>query len=257
MVEHKCSKCLKVFDRKSSYDNHLNRKTSCVKSESAKFDKLKKVIDENNELKKTTEKILQENKELKEISKEILKEIESLKQSNKITNSKFISGDDKSKNLFITINQFGKENNDFIDVQKGKNILHKGYMAVPEFIRTLHFDENHPENHNMYISNARDNKVLVYDGENWNLELTNDVLQDLKDKGIDFIQARYSDLDKNIKKDKQAIDKIDRFLDSFNNDHEDKIKTLDKDIMLVLYNNKHIPKQTKANNSKLKNKCAL
>ena len=28
----KCPKCSKIFNRKLHYDNHINRKTSCVKS---------------------------------------------------------------------------------------------------------------------------------------------------------------------------------------------------------------------------------
>lgn len=47
------------------------------------------------------------------------------------------------------------------------------------------------------------------------------------------------------KKDAMIISKIDRFLSSFNDGEKDKMDELDKDIMLVLYNNRKISEKTK------------
>lgn len=262
MTKYVCGNCEKIFHQKSNYDSHMNRKYPCKKKDST-----------NEEINKTEELTQDKFDLLIKKLEEIQKDCEDLKKDNEnfkneiihlksITNgkniqgddkSKNIQGDDKSKNLYITINQFGKENEDFIDLATAKKILNKGYEAVPELIKTLHFDENRQENHNVYMPNWRDNNVLVYDGANWNLQNRNTILDDLKNKGVDFIQTKYDDLNKNDKNDMQIITKIDRFLNSYNTDQKDQMDTLNKDIMFVLYNNKHIPEKTRNQNKKIVN----
>ena len=46
-----------------------------------------------------------------------------------------------------------------------KTIFHKGFKSVENLTKSLHFDKNRPENHNIYISNIKDNYVMMYDGD--------------------------------------------------------------------------------------------
>ena len=148
-------------------------------------------------------------------------------------------------------NAFGKENVDFIDNAMSKKILDKGYMVLPEYIKTVNFNESKPENHNVYIPNWRDKtRVLVYNGDTWNLQQTSSIIDDIKNKGMDFIESKYDDLDKI--KDKKKIDKLDRFLESYNTEEKTKIDILDEDLRLVLYNNRKIPEKTRKKQDKTK-----
>ena len=61
----------------------------------------------------------------------------------------------------------------------------------------------------------------------------------------DFIEKKYNELDKNNKHDAIIIKKMDRFLESYNDNEEEKIDTLNKNLMLLLYNNRKIPEQTR------------
>lgn len=67
MVKYNCDKCGREFDRKSTYDFHINRKFSCVKNESNKtvitYTELK---EEYNKLQSKFIVIENENKILKE-----------------------------------------------------------------------------------------------------------------------------------------------------------------------------------------------
>ena len=281
MVEYTCKKCNRIFTRKSTYEDHLNKKNPCkIKKighgNDMKYELLMKKIEEiinsntqllkdefkkeNDELKRNLEK---ENNELKEEfkkEKEELKielqkenkglkdEIKKLKQimNKTIVNGTNIGRDDNSKNIYVTINQFGKESNKHLDDVAVKKILNKGFLSIPEYIKNLHFDKKVPENHNVYLPNWRDkSKILVYNGEEWNLEDKDDIIDDLKIKGIDFIEKKYNELDKNNKHDALLIKKMDRFLESYNDDEEEKIDTLNKNIMLLLYNNRKIPEKTR------------
>ena len=258
MVEHNCNSCGKVFNKKSSYMNHINKKIPCNKSiehtSDGKYEllmkKIEEIINENTlllkeEFKKEKEELkielLNENKGLKD-------EIKKLKQimNKTIVNGTNIGRDDNSKNIYVTINQFGKESNKHLDDVAVKKILNKGFLSIPEYIKNLHFDKKVPENHNVYLPNWRDkSKILVYNGEEWNLEDKDDIVDDLKLKGIDFIEKKYNELDKNNKHDALLIKKMDRFLESYNDDEEEKIDSLNKNIMLLLYNNRKIPEKTR------------
>lgn len=46
MVEHVCEKCNKSFNKKSTYINHLKRKTSCVAYEIKELNELKVLVNE-------------------------------------------------------------------------------------------------------------------------------------------------------------------------------------------------------------------
>lgn len=66
--------------------------------------------------------------------------------------------------------------------------MDKGFQSIPEFVKLVHFNKNKPQNHNILMPNWRDkNKILAFDGENWNLSEKDAILEDLKCKGIDFI----------------------------------------------------------------------
>lgn len=240
MPEYKCPNCKKVFGKKNHLDNHLKRKKPCEKVDNTVLNKYELLIKKIEELQEDNKKLREEISEIKTIAKKSTKTVVS-------GNGKLIEGDDKSKNLIvININKFGEENQKMFTPAITKKILDRGYMSIPEFVKTLHYDKNVPENHNIYIPNWRDkNNALAYDGETWNLKDKNDILDDLKDKGITFIQKKYNDLDKNNKKDAIIIAKIDRFMSSFNDGEKDKMDELDKDIMLVLYNNRKITEKTK------------
>ena len=268
MVKYICPTCHKVFPQKSQYDCHMNRKYPCeptvvVVQEDTKYDLLIKKIEE---LEKNAKELQFKNKELEKDSKiikelqvknkEFEKEIKKLKKDNaKIINNNTTNNtlNNTMVNVTFSPKAFGTENIDFLEDDDviSRKILNRGFQSLPEYIKTLHFDKNKPENHNIYIPNWRDKtRALVYDGKNWNLEQTDSVMTDLKDKGIEFIQRKYDELDKKNSADAKIIEKLGRFLESYNTDEKEKIDILNEDICLVLYNNRDIPSNTRKNSIK-------
>ena len=51
MVEHTCHKCGKIFNKKSTYSNHIKRKTSCVPESNV-------IIDMQNDIKELKNQII-------------------------------------------------------------------------------------------------------------------------------------------------------------------------------------------------------
>lgn len=63
MVEYTCHKCNKIFDRKSNYETHINRKKPCI---------AQKEVDKIQELEKNMETKLQsQQKEIEKLKEEI------------------------------------------------------------------------------------------------------------------------------------------------------------------------------------------
>ena len=61
MVEHKCPKCDKIFDRKSTYVYHMNRKNSCI-SEIKEIEFLKIKLEQQEDKIKELFRLLEINK---------------------------------------------------------------------------------------------------------------------------------------------------------------------------------------------------
>lgn len=269
MPIYTCQNCNKDFKQKSHFEDHMKRKNPCKKTEIVtdetnnkhdlfnKYDLLIKKIEELENINKAFEKKNQEFE--KEINK--LKSV-NMKTNNKInnktiqnSNNNFIKADNNNSNsnnnitnLIVMTKAFGNENLDFIDDKISKKILSRGYQSLPEYIKCVHFNENIPENHNVYLPNWRDqSKSLVYDGNNWNLEQTSLVIDDFKNKGIEFIQEKYNKLCPTDSKDLIIIKKLERFLESYNIGEKDKMDMLNEDIKLVMYNKRKIPENTRKN----------
>jgi hypothetical protein len=242
MVKYICEKCNKEFNHKGSYDKHMNRKKSCIDNNQ------QQQINKNDLLIAKLEEIIKDNQELKKDNKILKKEISKLKKMKMTTNINkgTINKGTINNEYKIIIQSFGDENDGHLNDKQIKKILGKGYYSIPEYVKSIHFDKEKEENHNIYMPNWRDKtKVLVYDGDNWNLEDSATKIDDLKSKGIDFIEKYYDDLDPDDTKDAAALIKIDRLLNSYNNDDKEKMAILHNEISLVLYNNRSVIEKTR------------
>merc|ERR1712196_329054 len=66
-------------------------------------------------------------------------------------------------------------------------------FCVPHMIKKLHFDPNKPENHNIYISNIKNNYVMVYDGDKWNIKNRNDIIDDMIEDKTNILEDKIED----------------------------------------------------------------
>lgn len=277
MLNYICERCLKEFDQKSNYDNHINRKFPCkenphktskhhqnslkienselichyCRKEFSRKDNLMRHIDRYCKVKKENDKkmdilmekliqIEENNKRLEENDKKNKKDIEKLKEEN--FNYKNIINNTQNNigthnNISFKINAYGTEDISQITDNDYKKIFARGMNSTPAFVEKLHFNKNIPENHNIYISNLRDAYVLMFDGQIWRLKDRDDAIQQLYEDKSDILESKFEELIKIL--NEPIIKMFKRFLKIKDND-EKKIKVIKKELKKTLYENRKI-----------------
>lgn len=171
-------------------------------------------------------------------SKNKISELESMiKAPNNVDNA-------TSNCNVVNITAFGYEDLYAIDDKTIKLILKKGYQSILALIKHTHFNEDHPELHNVFISNIKSPYANVFDGQKWILADKDDIVNRLFDNSQCLLLDRFKELfhvlppvtKKKFQRFKMEVDK-------------DTIDGIKHDINLMLYNDRHIPMKTKNRNA--------
>ena len=160
MNVYRCIRCGYNDQYKGNVLKHLNRKKLCE----TKISSATKL--------ECTEFLKKDNTDLGLVI--LIKEIEKLKKSMTL----LTSGDkcanmpgnnntaniDNSVIINIKVNSFGETDYSVLKDKIGLCIK-EGKVDEAKLIELLHFNKEHPENHNIKITNKRENKIKVFNGE--------------------------------------------------------------------------------------------
>ena len=135
-------------------------------------------------------------KEKKKLEKQIIKMMDKVGTINNTTNN---NTNNNTQNI-IVVNNYGKENTDYLTVDKIKALLDRPFDSVQELIKMLHFNSEHPENHNVKITNKKEPYALVWNDPIWELRKKKSVVKDIVDKGYLMIDTTHDSMDESNKK---------------------------------------------------------
>jgi hypothetical protein len=156
-------------------------------------------------------------KEKKKLEKEIGKLIDKV---GNVTNN---------TNNIIVVNNYGKENTDYLTVEKIKKLLNRPYDSVQELIKMLHFNSDHPENHNIKITNKKEPYALVWNDPIWELRKKKSVVKDIVDKGYMMIDTTYDNID-------ETNNKYINFQNNFEDDASNIKDKIEEETEIVIIN---------------------
>ena len=222
-----CEYCLRTYTRKDNLTKHLK---TCKKkkdaemlvvSQSEKIMKMEKEIEELKNLNKTTNNIKNNN----------------IKNNNVTNNSN--NNTNNTINNTININNYGDENLKHLRSKDFASLLGGIYSAVPKLIEKIHFDPNHPENQNIKFTNRKLPYLKVMKDSKWQLVNKKHELLDLIDNKCFMLKEKYYAI---LEKNKYNItethkQKIDEFMDKYNEDDKKIMIDLIERTELMLLNN--------------------
>jgi len=210
-----CEYCLRTYSRKDNLTKHLKKCKIKKEKEKQDSEKDKKI----EELKEIVEKLLTETKGNTNISN-------SNNNSHNTTNN------------IININNYGDEDTKYITSDYIMKLLkNRPAKAIPELIKYTHFNEAHPENHNIKITNKKEPYIKVRKNDKWELQDKDATITDL----IDRQQMHLLDegIEKNIEENCSKTEKnnIERCSDLYNSEDKDYMKRLYSESELIIINN--------------------
>jgi hypothetical protein len=172
---------------------------------------------------------------MKEMVEKLLLEKGNTNITNNMTNSNNTTNNMTNN---IIIHNYGDENTKYITSDYILNLLkYKPAKAIPELIKHTHFNEEHPENQNIKITNKKEPYIKVRKNNKWELQNKEDTITDLIDR--QQIHLLDEDVEKKIEESCSDTEKnnIERCSDLYNNDDKDYMKRLHSESELIIINN--------------------
>jgi uncharacterized C2H2 Zn-finger protein len=217
-IMYECDKCGKIFNHKGTYDKHINRKNSC--------DKQITKGDDKNTCKKCGVIFQHRGSLYNHVKNDACKadkvikiEIQNVETQNIENNTNVqIDGD---FNVDVKVVMFGDENLSYISDDTFKKIIGREFKFFEEFMNHVHFNKDHPENHNIYEASMKDGHVITYNGERWDVELADQILDDLIQQKSDIFEDKYDKIaDKLSQIESKKFNNFNNFIN-----HKDDEKT--------------------------------
>jgi len=203
MVEYECSRCHKIFNHKYRYIEHVNKAKKCKETNNItiknkiKCQKCNKIFSRKDYLnvhmskycKGSTTHSEYKNDDIQQLKNELEIMKDELNKLKKDNHSVINNIHGNQVNTIINLPQvhggitpvaFGKEKTDHITSNEYLELMKHGSNSVSSLVKMIHFDENTPENHNVYIPNINGSYATVFNGNIWSLENKKDII----DKGV-------------------------------------------------------------------------
>ena len=270
MENYVCPRCNYMTNKISHLKNHLNRKFICkpiytdisveeicneynIKFEKKNhFDQLKYDSNKNNKYichycnqKLSTKSNLRRH--IKTCKKNIsclkiqelenkIKNIENnicVNITNNQNNYNYDNSNTYNQTNNIIINNYGSENLSYITPEKMLKLISPPYSSIKKLNSLIHLNDEHPENHNLVITNLNGKYLHVRKNEKWIKCFKKDILPsivlDSYDKLDDFFAEHKDNIPLNL------IKRIEMFQDKF--EENEKIrKKICNDVELLLFN---------------------
>jgi hypothetical protein len=219
-TKYTCQKCGKIFNRRTGYDRHKAKKFECGNKD------IKCAICGREFLHRSS----------------LYRHEKGCGAVTNIVNNQTTVNAPIYNNLNIGIDsmkviKFGNENLSYISDDLYKQILSRGIRSIEQFIEHSHFNRKHPENHNIYIANIKDEYLVLYDGDKWAITKRDEKLEDIIYAKSDFLCEKFKQLSREMSA--RDAKKFENFILM-----RDDAKTMDRiknDLTLQLYNNRKLP----------------
>jgi hypothetical protein len=213
----KCETCDKILSSKQGLDKH---KKKCKKHKSINID--------NKQIYDLLNKQIEEIAELKEQIKGLT--INNTTNSNNNNNITNITNINNTTNLI----SYNNTNDNVLSNKRILKCMAKNANCIPQLIKAVHFNPNHPEHMNILMENCDSKFIKIYNGDKWILLRRDELLNELIDNKHTFLQNIIEEW-KNSGKYEDEIKRYSKYIDAPENElYEIPIK---ENIIIILCDN--------------------
>ena len=178
-----------VKKMKDKSEENLLRYINVIEEEKSIVEKEKSLIEKEKSLIENEKSIIEKEKEkLKKRVEELLVQVSS---NCVINNAEKITNYTQNISQTIVINNYGNENLKYITGGYLDKLLKIPYKGIQTLIKDIHFNPNHPENHNIKIPNRKEKFAVVYKDGNWELRNKHNVIENIVDNGYNMLDCHY------------------------------------------------------------------
>ena len=255
MTQYNCKRCGKIFDRKYNYERHINdTKKQCIlivpvqeeedkkniccpyceKSYSAKYNlnkHLKKCImaSKASHIIEEKEKIYKEH--IDHLEKQILELTKKIGNTYSYNINQHLDQSVHQQN--IQINSYGNENLNYITPSQVEKLISHPSTCLPQFIKMVHYHEEHPENHNVLIENIKENIIKTLKEKNsWDTSRFEEFVEQFTIEKYDQICDLYNSNEVNV--NEVVRDKFEKWADQFDYMESQTRKKAEEDAKLAI-----------------------
>ena len=222
---YECKYCEKQFKYNQSFYRHLKTCKKKKEDDEEKQNLLNLVNTLNKQLEKRDKQIEEQNNQINELIKKAGINIGTQNIQQNIQQNIKILAYNNTDLSHLT-------DKDYLKCLKHSN------FCIPHLIQKIHFNPKKPENHNIYISNLKNNYVMIYNGNKWMINDREESIQNLIDEKESIIEQKLEEWIENGEQYPDIMKKFNRYLEKRENDKVlNKIKS---EIKMMLFNNRDI-----------------
>ncbi len=217
--QFQCRYCSKVFKFKQGMYRHI--KYTCKENKDEDFKELARLLNEKDT-------------QMENMRVTMQKQIDKLTQKLQIQN---VVHGDVTQNTVYNIQLLNHGDTDYSHLTPLDYVqcMKKCNNCVKKLIEKVHFNEQKPENMNIYISNIKGNYAMVYNGNKWQIVNKKEQIDELYDCNEVMLETWYDEYKEQYP---EVIKSFQRYLK--NRDESHIINRVKEQILLMLYNNREM-----------------
>ena len=179
--------------------------------------------------------IVNENREMKEQIRTLRNRIEVLIDSRNTTNNHIQTQNNIETQNVIVVNSFGNENTEYLTDQIISRLIQTGpFTCLPKIIERIHFDPEHPENHNIKVTNQKNNYAKIVKDNKWVTANKKQAIDTMIQNGYGLLEEKYQDNKDTISEFKQ--ERFEDFQEKYADQDKDLMKTIKDEVDIALLN---------------------
>jgi hypothetical protein len=132
----------------------------------------------------------------------------------------------------IHINYYGYENLEYVSDKFFQQMINIPYGSIPQIIKYIHFHPQHPENHNVKITNKKLPYASIFKNDKWELAHKTKVIEELMQKGYGLMDDKFLE----VSLSEKGKIRFQDFQEKFQEEDKDVFKSIYQDTELCVLN---------------------